>query len=44
MAKCPDVSQVTVQRALAELQQRGEILKISGGRYTSYVWNGESTT
>ncbi|MDO4983201.1 MAG: Fic family protein [Eubacteriales bacterium] len=44
MAKCPDISQVTVQRALAELLQRGEILKISGGRYTSYVWNGESRT
>ena len=41
MAQLPDVSQVTVQRALAELLAEGEILKIGGGRYTSYVWNWE---
>ena len=41
MAKCPDISQVTVQRTLADLLKNEEILKISGGRYTSYVWNGE---
>ena len=41
MAQCPDISQVTVQRALADLLKSGEIIKISGGRYTSYVWNGE---
>lgn len=41
MEQCPDVSQVTVQRALADLLKNGEILKIGGGRYTSYVWNGE---
>ena len=41
MSQCPDVSQVTVQRALADLLKSGEILKIGGGRYTSYVWNGE---
>lgn len=41
MAKCPDISQVTVQRALAELLAKNEIIKIGGGRYTSYVWNGE---
>lgn len=41
MAKCPDISQITVQRALAELLRSGEILKISGGRYTSYIWNRE---
>ncbi len=41
MEQCPDISQVTVQRALADLLKSGEILKISGGRYTSYVWNGE---
>ena len=39
MEQCPDISQVTVQRALADLLKSGEILKISGGRYTSYVWN-----
>ena len=41
MAKCPDISQITVQRALAELLKSGEIIKLSGGRYTAYVWNGE---
>ena len=42
MAQCPDISQVTVQRALADLMAKGEILKISGGRYTSYTWNREN--
>ena len=42
MAQCPDISQVTVQRALAELLERGEIIKIGGGRYTSYTWNREA--
>ena len=42
MAQCPDVSQVTVQRALAELLERSEIIKIGGGRYTSYTWNREA--
>ena len=41
MAKCPDISQITVQRALAELLKSGEITKLSGGRYTSYTWNRE---
>lgn len=41
-AQCPDISQVTVQRTLAELQDKGEIIKISGGRYTSYTWNREN--
>lgn len=41
MAKCPDISQVTVQRTLNELVKSGEIIKIGGGRYTSYVWNRE---
>ena len=39
MEKCPDISQVTVQRALGELVTSGEILKIGGGRYTAYMWN-----
>ncbi|MBO6061727.1 MAG: Fic family protein, partial [Clostridia bacterium] len=39
LKQCGDISQVTVQRALAELLKSGEILKISGGRYTKYVWN-----
>ena len=41
MAKCPDISQITVQRALADLLRSGEIIKLSGGRYTSYIWNRE---
>ncbi len=41
MAKCPDISQVTVQRALSDMVNAGEIIKIGGGRYTSYVWNRE---
>ena len=39
--QCPDISQITVQRTLADLQKSGEILKLSGGRYTAYVWNRE---
>ena len=41
MAQCPDISQVTVQRALKELLDKGDIIKIGGGRYTSYTWNWE---
>lgn len=39
LEKCPDISQVTVQRALADLVESGEIIKIGGGRYTKYTWN-----
>ena len=39
MEKCPDISQITIQRALNELVASGEILKIGGGRYTAYMWN-----
>ena len=39
MDKCPDISQVTVQRTLNELVSNGEVLKIGGGRYTVYMWN-----
>ena len=41
MEKCPDISQVTIQRALNELIKNGNIIKIGGGRYTSYTWNRE---
>lgn len=41
MAQCPNISQVTVQRTLNELLKSGDILKISGGRYTAYTWNRE---
>lgn len=42
MEKCPDISQVTVQRTLIDLQKQGEIIKLSGGRYTAYIWNREN--
>lgn len=41
MKKCPDISQVTIQRALADLISKEEIIKIGGGRYTKYSWNWE---
>ena len=41
MAQCPDVSPRTVQRALESSLASGEVLKIGGGRYTSYIWNRE---
>lgn len=41
MNKCPDISQVTIQRTLNELVKNGNIIKVGGGRYTSYVWNRE---
>lgn len=42
MEQCPDISQVTVQRALNDLLKKEEILKIGGGRYTFYIWNGDN--
>ena len=42
LEKCPDISQITVQRALAELVESGDIIKIGGGRYTRYTWNDNS--
>ncbi len=39
MKRCPDISQITVQRALNDLLKSGKIIKIGGGRYTEYVWN-----
>ena len=41
LERCPDISAITVQRALTELQKSGEIVKLSGGRYTAYTWNRE---
>ena len=35
----PDISQATIQRSLNDLVKKGDILKISGGRYTAYIWN-----
>ena len=39
MEKCPDISRITVERALAGLLSSERIIKIGGGRYTKYVWN-----
>lgn len=39
MEKCPDISRITVERALADLLSSESIIKIGGGRYTKYVWN-----
>ena len=44
MKKCPDISQVTVQRALAELVASEQIIKIGGGKYTRYKWNNDNFT
>ncbi|MFV0520724.1 MAG: DeoR family transcriptional regulator [Lachnospirales bacterium] len=41
MEKCLDVSEATVRRALQDLVEKNDVIKIGGGRYTSYVWNGE---
>ena len=41
LKKCPDISQVTVQRTLANLVESGMITKLGGGRYTKYIWNGD---
>jgi uncharacterized membrane protein len=39
MEKCPDISHITVQRALTDMLEKKEIIKLGGGRYTKYVWN-----
>ena len=39
MKKCPDISEITVKRALLELNEQNKIIKIGGGRYTKYTWN-----
>ena len=41
MNKYKDISQITIQRTLAELLELNKIIKIHGGRYTKYVWNRE---
>lgn len=44
MTRSPDIAQATVQRTLIELQRNGSIIKLGGGRYTSYTWNWEKET
>ena len=41
LKKCPDISQITVQRALIDLTNKEDIIKLGGGRYTKYIWNEE---
>ncbi len=41
LSQFPDISQKTVERALKDLRDNGEIKKIGGGRYTSYIWDWE---
>ena len=36
MTRSPDIAQATVQRTLIALQKDGSIVKLGGGRYTSY--------
>ena len=42
MERYPDISHITVERTLAEMLKNGEIIKIGGGRYTSYIWSREN--
>ena len=39
MEKCPDISETTIKRTLSDLLKNNEIIKLSGGRYATYVWN-----
>ena len=39
MELCPNISQKTVERSLSSLQKNRDIIKIGGGRYTTYIWN-----
>ncbi len=41
LEKCPETSSTTIQRTLNELVKSKKIIKIGGGRYTSYVYNHE---
>lgn len=41
LRQCGNISQTTVQRSLNWLWKSNIIIKIGGGRYTSYKWNGE---
>ena len=36
---CPDISKGSIERALNELLHEEKILKISGGKYTEYIYN-----
>ncbi|MDR2492053.1 MAG: Fic family protein [Coriobacteriales bacterium] len=40
MELCPDISQVTVERTLAELMRQGRLVKVGGGRSAAYARAG----
>ncbi len=42
LEQCPDISEITVQRALKSLLENEDIIKLGGGRYTYYLWNGDN--
>lgn len=39
--QCPDISKITIQRALKKMLDDQDIIKIGDGRYTAYTWNRE---
>lgn len=41
LEQCPDISDTTVQRALNALVKENIIKKVTGGRYSAYVWMRE---
>lgn len=41
LEQCPDISDTTVQRALNALVKENVIKKVTGGRYSAYVWMRE---
>ena len=38
---CPDISIGSIERALSQLLKEDKILKITGGRYTTYIYNNK---
>lgn len=43
LAFCPDVSQTTIERTLADLLRQGLIIKVGNGRGTTYLKNPSNT-
>ncbi|MEG1835512.1 MAG: Fic family protein [Oscillospiraceae bacterium] len=41
MEKCPNISEITIQRTIAELVKNEDIIKLGNGRGTKYIWNRE---
>ena len=38
---CPDVSVGSIERVLNELLKEDKILKVTGGRYTKYIYHNK---